>query len=203
VGTLPPGPAHNVIGGPRVFMLPVNSGAAPKDVTVALRMWQDPATAGTQGSVLEGAAYAGSPEAIQNHFDADRAEEYLAIGEGYTEDIVILIVGAAVALLFWLTRERFYFWFACNLILQASFLFMNIASELQAWSLYFTTDFRMLIDLLSQVTYIYFLVSAIRPGKWKLSILPIVLAFLSELSIFSSLNMRSRSSGAIWATASL
>jgi serine phosphatase RsbU (regulator of sigma subunit) len=64
-------------------------------------------------------------------------------------------VGASVALLFWLTRERFYLWFACTLILQASFLFMNIASELQAWSLYFNTDIRILTDLLVLVTYIF------------------------------------------------
>jgi hypothetical protein len=116
VGTLPPGPAHNVIGAARVFTLPVHSGSSAKEITVALRLWQDPTVAGTRDSVLEGKAYAGGSEAVLDHFSAAKAVDLLSTGGVYTINIVLLIVGAATALLFWLTRERFYLWFACYLI---------------------------------------------------------------------------------------
>ncbi len=165
VGTLPPGPAHNVIGAARVFTLPVHSGPGTKEIVVALRLWQDPATAGARSSSLEGQAYAGAPAAVLDHFAATRAVDLLSSGSVYTANIVILIVGAAAALLFWFTGERFYLWFACNLILEASFFVIDMASARQAWSLYFTTDINILIDLLAFVTYVFFIVSAVYPGR--------------------------------------
>jgi hypothetical protein len=110
VGALPPGPARNVIGAPRVFTLAVNSGSSAKEITIALRLWQDVSIAGSRSSRLEGEAYAGDPETVLQQFAATKAVNLLATGGVYTIDIILLIVGAATALLFWLTRERFYLW---------------------------------------------------------------------------------------------
>ena len=188
VGALPPGPAHNVISAARVFTLPVNSGNTPKDITVALRLWQDPATAGARVSVLEGAAFAGNADAVLDHFANAKAVDLLADGSLYTVNIVRLIVGASTLLLFWFTRERFYLWFALSLLLDISFFPLDMLSAHQAWGLYFTTYLTMLIDVLSQVTYIFFIVSALHPGKWKVVIFPTAMAVLGEVSIFLVLN---------------
>src|ERR1019366_6312741 len=116
VGTLPPGPAYNVIGASRVFTIPVNSDAVPKDVAVAIRVWQNPATAGTRSSVVRGEVYAGSPETVLQHFAATKSADLLSDGSAYTIDLVKLIVGVSAAILFWLTRERFYLWYAISQI---------------------------------------------------------------------------------------
>jgi len=183
VGALPPGPAHSVTGGPRLFKLPANPSSAPRDVTIAIRLWQDPAIAGAKSSYLFGTAYAGTPEAIQSLFAGDRAEEFLSIGGDYSEEIIILVVGAAALFFFCLTRQRLYLWFAANLLIQACSLYVSIASEQQAWSDYLTTDINIAIDLLTLVCYAMFLVSAIFPGKWKPAILPIFFALTAELSL--------------------
>src|ERR1700678_3086340 len=175
VGTLPPGPAHNVIGAPRVFTLPVNSGLAPKKITVALRIWQDPATAGARVSVLEGTAYAGSPEAVLGHFATEKAANLLSYGSSYITEIVRVIVGAATILLFWFTRERFYLWFAFNLLLDFFFVPIDLASAHQAWGLYFTTGIIILIDFLSRVAYIGFFVSVLHSDKTEPVFLPAAL----------------------------
>lgn len=183
VGTLPPGRAHNVIGAGRVFTLPVNSGAGSKEITIAMRLWQDPATAGARGSILDGEAYAGSPEAVLNHFEAGKAADLLSAGDVYTSDIVILIVGAAAALLFWLTRERFYLWFACFLILEACFFPLDLVSAHQAWGLYFYTYVAILLDVLTEAAYAVFIVAAVYARGWKLTLPPVTMAVLAEVSL--------------------
>jgi sigma-B regulation protein RsbU (phosphoserine phosphatase) len=183
IGTLPPGPAHNVIGAPRVFTLSVNSGLNPKNITVALCLWQDPATAGARASVLEGTAYAGSPDAVLDHFATGKAANLLSDGSSYTIEIIRIIVGAGTVLLFWFTRERFYLWFACNLIPESLFFPIDLASAHQAWGLYFTTGILILIDFLSQATYIGFFVSALHSNRTKPILLPAALALLGEISI--------------------
>jgi len=183
VGTLPPGPAHNVIGAARVFTLPVNSGSGAKEITVALRIWQDPTVAGTRNSVIDGNAYAGTPDAVLNQFATTKAANLLAEGGRYTVDLIILIVGAAAALLFWLTRERFYIWFACYLVFEAAFLVVDLAAPHQAWSFYLYTYFEILLDLIDGIALTLFIVDAIRPGKWKPAIAPIALNVFAELSI--------------------
>jgi hypothetical protein len=188
VGTLPPGPAHNVIGAARVFTLPVHSGSSAKEITVALRLWQDPTVAGTRKSVLDGNAYAGGAEAVLDHFNATKAVDLLAAGSEYTINIVVLIVGAATALLFWFTRERFYLWFACYLIFEASFLVTDLAGEHQAWNFYLYTYLNILIDVCSGIALSFFIVDAVRPGKWKHALVPIALILLAELSIILVLN---------------
>ena len=183
VGTLPPGPAHNVIGAPRVFTLPVNSGSSAKEITVALRLWQDPAIAGSRDSVLEGQAYAGASGAVLDHFSAAKAVDLLATGGIYTINIVLLIVGAATALLFWFTRERFYIWFACFLIIESSFYATDFASQHQAWGVYFYTYLNILLDVCSGIALVLFIVEVVRPGNWKKTIAPVALILLGELSI--------------------
>lgn len=183
VGTLPPGPAQNVVAASRVFTLPIHSGSSAKEITIALRLWQDPAIAGTRNSVLEGAAYVGAPETVLHQFAASKAVDLLVTGSTYTINVVILIVGAATALLFWLTRERFYLWFACYLIFETSFYVTDLASSHQAWSIYLYTNLNVLLDLFSCVALVFFIVEAVWPGKWKHAILPIALMLLAELSI--------------------
>lgn len=188
VGTLPPGAAHNVIGAARVFTLPVHSGSSAKEITVALRLWQDPTVAGTRGSVLEGAAYAGASEAVLPQFEATKAVDLLSTGGTYTLNLVLGIVGAATALLFWLTRERFYLWFACYLVVDACFYICDLASQHQAWSFHFYTYLSVFLDLFSGVALAVFIVEAVRPGKWKHAAVPVALTILSELSIVLVLN---------------
>jgi hypothetical protein len=183
VGTLPPGPAHIVIGAPRVFTLPVNSGPAPKNITVALRLWQDPATAGARASVLEGTAYAGSSQAVLDYFATGKAATLMSYGSSYATEIVRFIVGAGTILLFWFTRERFYLWFAGYLILDSLFFPIDLASAHQAWGLYFTTGISILIDFLTQVAYIGFFVSALHSNKTKPILAPAALALFGEISI--------------------
>ena len=136
-GTLPPGPAYNVIGTARVFTLPVNSGSSAKDITIALRTWQDPTIAGTRNSILDGPAYVGASDAVSNQFAATKAANLLATGGEYTIDLICLIICAAAFLLFCLTRERFYFWFACSLVLDVGFMVADLLSEHQAWGFLF------------------------------------------------------------------
>ncbi len=183
VGTLPPGPAHNVIGAARVFTLPVNSGSSAKEITVAIRLWQDPATAGSRDSRLEGEAFAGAPETVLHQFAATKAVDLLAGGSLYTINIVLIIVGAATALLFWFTRERFYLWFACYLVIESSFYAVDFAAQHQAWGLYLYTYLNILLDVCSGIAVVLFIVEAVRPGKWKNTIVPVALTLLAELSI--------------------
>jgi hypothetical protein len=183
LGTLPPGPARNVIGASRVFTLPVNSGAGTKEITVAIRLWQDPATAGTRASILYGEVYAGTPEVVLNHFETGKAADLLSSGNLYTADIVILIVGVAGALLFWLTLERFYLWFACFLIIDTCFFPLDLISAHQAWDFYFYTYLSIVLDVLSVATYSTFIVTAVYPSKWKLTIAPAIMAVLADVSL--------------------
>jgi hypothetical protein len=144
--------------------------------------------AGSRSSRLEGEAYAGDSETVLQQFAATKAVNLLATGGVYTIDIILLIVGTATALLFWLTRERFYLWFACYLIFEASFYPTDLASQHQAWSLYLYTYLDILIDLFSGVALVFFIVDALRPGKWKHAIVPVALLFFAELSIILVLN---------------
>lgn len=183
VGGLPPGRAHNVIGAARVFTLPVNAGASPRAITIALRVWQDPSVAGARRSVLDGAAYAGSADVVLEHFAATKAMTLLASGSVYTMDILVLIVGGAAAMLFWLTRERFYLWFCFYLVLDALFYVGDLASEHQAWDFYFFTYLSILTDLVSSLAMILFIVDAISLGTWKRMIVPTALAIVSEAAV--------------------
>lgn len=183
VGTLPPGPAHNVIGAARVFTLPVNSVSSAKQITVALRLWQDPDIAGSRDSILEGQAYAGASDAVLDHFSATKAIDLLASGSAYTLNLLLLIVGAATALLFWLTRERFYIWFACYLIIDSLFFAIDFAAQHQAWNFYLFTYLSIFLDVCSGIALVFFIVEAVHAGKWKYAIVPGALTLFAELSI--------------------
>ena len=184
VGKLPPGPAHNVIGAERVFTLPVNSGAGVKEIVVAIRIWQDPRLAGTRPSIVEGDVYAGEPDTVLRQFAANKAVNLLAGGGAYTVKIVDLIVGAAAALLFWLTRERTYLWFTGFLIIDAAFFATDFAGAHQAWSYYLYTYLSAMLDVASGIALVLFIVEALHPGKWKPAAVPVVLVLLAELSVF-------------------
>jgi hypothetical protein len=183
VGALPPGPAHNVIGADRVFTLPVNSGSSPKEIVVAIRIWQDPRLAGTRPSYVEGDVFAGEPNTVLRQFAASKAASLLASGGVYTVKIVMLIVGAAAALLFWLTRERTYLWFAAYTINDAAFFAIDFAGAHQAWSYYFYTYFSAMLDVTSGIALVLFIVEALHPGKWKPAVVPVVFILLAELSV--------------------
>ena len=183
VGTLPPGPAHNVIGAPRVFTIPVNAGANPKEIAVALRVWQDPNLAGTRPSVVEGEAYVGSPETVLQHFTDTKSASLLSDGSTYTIDIVKLIVGVSAAMLFWLTRERFYLWYAITLLGDICFFLSDLIAGHQAWDFSLYTYANILIDLLTSIFFILFIVDALSAGKWKPAIVPILLILVADTAI--------------------
>ncbi len=180
VGTLPPGPAYNVIGASRVFTLPVDSGDSPKDVAVAIRIWQNPSTAGTRRSVVRGPVYAGSPETVLEHFDAAKSEDLLSDGSEYTIDLVRLIVGVSAVILFWLTRERFYLWYAIYLIAETCYFLSDLMAAHQAWSFNLYTYSNLLFDFFGTAFFILFIVDALFPGKWKFVIPPVALIFIAD-----------------------
>ena len=183
VGTLPPGPARNVIGAARVFTLPVNSGSSPKEIVVALRLWQNPTTAGSRSSRVAGPVYVGSSETILDHFTAYKSEDLLSDGSIYTIDLVKLIIGIAALILFWLVRERFYLWYGINLLLDICFFLSDLLAPHHAWDFNLYTYANILIDLFSLGFFILFIVEAIYPGKWKLTLAPLALIAIAETSI--------------------
>ena len=183
VGTLPPGPAHNVIAASRVFTIPINTGPAAKDVTLALRTWQDPSLAGTRNSRVNGDVYVGASGAVLQHFAASRAMDLLSDGALYSVNLLSLVVGASALYLFWLTRERFYIWFALSMILNVLFQPVDYASQHQAWDFYFYTYFEIVLDVLVSAAYILFVVDAVFPGRWKLVLLPLAFKCAAELGI--------------------
>jgi hypothetical protein len=188
VGALPPGPAHNVIGASRVFTLPVNSGEAPKEITVALRCWQDISVAGTRSHLLEGPVYAGSSEAVLGHFASDKASDLVSSGNDFINFIVLVIIAGSSVLLFWLTRERFYLWFAVSLLTSACYLPIDLASAHQAWGLYLTSYLNIGLDLLGLIAYVAFIVFGLFPSERKLLFLPSALAIGSEVGLVLILN---------------
>jgi len=184
VGTLPPGPAHNVIGADRVFTLPVNTGAAAMQVTVALRVWQDPTIAGTRSSVLDGDAYVGEPAAVLDQFDTEKKAGLLEdAGGDYTFGILRIIIGSAAVLLFWLTRERYYLWFGVYIALEVLFMVFELLAEHQAWSFYPSTFLTIALDLLAGVAFSFFVVESLNPSSLKPVLLPVGLDVLAEISI--------------------
>ncbi|WP_109487506.1 PP2C family protein-serine/threonine phosphatase [Occallatibacter savannae] len=183
VGTLPPGPAHNVISADRVFTVPVGAHAAPKDVTLALRTWQDPSLAGSRNSRVNGGVFVGESDQVMQHFAASKAMALLSDGALYSVNLVSLLVGVSAVILFWLTRERFYLWFALSLACEALFQPVDYAAQHQAWDFYFYTYFEIFLDVLSAAAYILFVVDAVFPGRWKLTLLPLILKLVAELGI--------------------
>ncbi|MGA9426025.1 MAG: PP2C family protein-serine/threonine phosphatase [Terracidiphilus sp.] len=183
VGTLPPSPAHNVIAASRVFTIPIGSGSAAKDVTLALRTWQDPSLAGSRNSRVNGNVYIGASGAVLQHFTASRAIDLLSDGALYSVNLLSLVVGASALYLFWLTRERFYLWFALSLVLEVMFQPVDYAAQHQAWDFYFYTYFEILLDVITATAYILFVVDAIFPGRWKLVLLPSAFTCTAELGI--------------------
>ena len=183
VGALPPGPAHNVIAAPRVFTIPIASGSSPKIVTLALRTWQDPSLAGTRNSRVNGNVYIGASDAVLQRFAGSQAVDLLSDGALYSVNLLSLVVGASALYLFWLTRERFYLWFALSLVLEVLFQPVDYAAQHQAWDFYFYTYFEILLDVLAATAHILFVVDAVFPSRWKLTLLPLAFKCASELGI--------------------
>ena len=183
VGLLPPGRTEDVTSAARVLTLPVNSGAAPKELVIALRLWQDPSMFGTRRHRLGGPVYVGSSDPILNQFTNMKAADLLSNGNTYTIDILIFIVGLATVLLFALTRERFYLWFAGYLIFQAAFLPVDQASYHFAWSYHFRTYLTILLDVFSSTAWAFFFVEAVRPGKWKSAVFPAAMVLSGDLAV--------------------
>ena len=183
VGTLPPGPAHNVIGAARLFTVPIHSGVEPKDVAFALRTWQDPAIYGTRPSKVAGNVFIGTADVVADHFSNSRASDLLSDGAIYSLNLVIVVVGASAGILFLLTRERFYLWFALALLTNAAFQPIDYAAPHQAWDFYLFTYVEVLLDILSSATFSLFIVDALFPGKWRLALAPITAICIAEMGI--------------------
>ena len=112
-----------------------------------------------------------------------KAADLLSNGSSYTIDILIFIVGVATVLLFALTRERFYLWFAAYLILEAAFLPTDLASYHFAWSYHFRTYLNVLLDAFSGTAWAFFFVEAIRPGKWRSAAFPVAMVLAGDCAV--------------------
>jgi sigma-B regulation protein RsbU (phosphoserine phosphatase) len=172
VGPLPPGPAHNVEGAARLFTLPVHAGDAATEVSIALRLWQDPAFAGTRRHSLFDRVFAGAPDAVLEHFSNAKAAQLVSEGDNYLQVLISIIVGAATLLLFGFTRERFYLWFAVYIALANFTLVINAVAAHQAWDFAFFTYFKIAVGLLAQWALVLFIVEALSLPRGRSFLVP-------------------------------
>jgi len=181
VGKLPPEKARAVMGAPRVFTLLITTGAAPRDIVLALRLWQEPDLAGTRAHGISSHVYAGQSEAILRQFSMAKAARLLTFGDTYSITIVVLIVAAATLLLFYLTRERFHLWFAFYLATVGANSVLTLASTHFAWTDRTAIYGFILADLLGQAAMILFILDGLAFATRRRLVLPLSLALLSEL----------------------
>lgn len=182
-GRLPPDAPKAIVADRRLFT--ISTKGAPdvngkREITVALRLWQDPQLVGVSSDSLHGEAAAGAPDAMQRNFDLLKAESLLSLGKEYTMDIIALIVGAASLLLFRLTREAFYAWFGLDQLIISSDLILHLLSHHFAWYTLPTITGYTAEDALENLFFTLFLAGVLRVRDWRLISLPIVLNFIAE-----------------------
>lgn len=181
VGKLPPEKAHAVNAAPRVFTLPVVTGDGPREITLALRLWQEPDLAGTRAHVLKSHVYVGQSAAILRQFSMSKAARLVALTDTYTISVIVTIVAAAAILLFWLTGEDFYLWFACYLATIGFTSAINLASAHFAWPTRLEIYLYILADLFSQITMILFILDGLSLATRRRVLVPVMFACLAEL----------------------
>ncbi len=180
VGTLPPEAPEAATGAARVFTLPVHAAASARPLTIALRLWQSPRLVGVSPNVLLGPAYAGDPATVLRQFSLGKAASLLSLGSEYTEAIIVLIVGAASLLLFLLTREGSYLWFALNMLFSALDLPVHLLSRHFAWNVLASLNIYILLDLLGSITLVLFILGALNQ-RARVAVLPLCLCIAAEL----------------------
>ena len=181
VGSLPPDRPITATGAPRLFTLPIRPSAVPQQITLALRVWRAPRLVGITADVLLGRAFAGDPAAIMSQFSLSKAASLLGRGSAYTQAVIVVIVGTATLLLFWLTREDFYVWFALNMLFLACDLPLHLAAQHFAWNFLSSIYAFILLDLLAGVTFAFFLLGALNLRRPRLVLLVVGLTLLAEL----------------------
>ena len=134
VGTLPPASPHHVIPASRVFTVPIQPNAQGREIAFAIRMWQASEYDNLRNKIMLGRPYAGESPTVLRQFALSNAASLLSKGSEYTQDIIILIVGAAALLLYLLTRQNFYLWFAVYNGLSLTFLPVALLSQHFAWN---------------------------------------------------------------------
>jgi sigma-B regulation protein RsbU (phosphoserine phosphatase) len=188
-GSLPPGKPEAVVPTSRIFSLPLKRarqlpGAESKEILVAIRIWQDPRLARIIPDVMPGTVYVGSSRAVQAIFTLSKSYNLLARGNDYTQSIISLIVGASSLLLFFLTRRGFYAWFTLTMLLGTLLLPAHLISEHFEWGFFPSVYVYAVLDFLSAVTYILFVLSALGLLRWRLAgflALPILFAELGPI----------------------
>lgn len=184
VGSLPPAAPSTLTSAARVFTLPVHTGEQAQVVTVALRLWQAPSLVNLRPSVLRGRALAGDPDAVLRQFALGKASVLLSDGNAYTQAVVAAIVAAATLLLFWLTREGFYLWFALNLLLSTASLPILLASQHYGWNFLGALDAYILEELLGGISFVLFLRGAVSLRRQPEIGLAILFNVLADLGPF-------------------
>jgi hypothetical protein len=189
VGTLPPEKPETMVQTPRIFTLPLNRarqlpGSESKEILVAIRIWQDPQLVKISLNVMPGTVYAGDPKAVQPIFKLLKARNLLVRGNDYTQAVVSLIVGAASLLLFFLTRRGFYAWFTVTMLLGTLILPLRLLSEHFGWGFFTAVYAYAVLDFLSYMSYIVFVLAALGLLRWRLAAilaLPNVIAELGPI----------------------
>jgi len=182
VGGLPPEHPHAVVSAPRLFTVPVHSSGSPQVITLALRLWQEPRLKTFTESVLHHQAYAGSAEAVSSRFSLLKSATLLRSGGDYTQDLIMVIMGAATLLLFWLTREGFYLWFTVNMVLSATDLLpMHLLSHHFAWGYLFTLYVYIVLDFLGGLSFALFLLGMLNRSSTRTILIFLCLSFAPEL----------------------
>ena len=181
VGDLPPAVPRHVIPASRVFTVPIQPRGMPQEVSFALRLWQAPEYANIHTKMLLGRPYAGESATVLRQFAMGNATILLSKGSDYTQDILIVIVGAASLLLFLLTRQNFYLWFAIYNVLLVTILPIVLLSQHFAWDYTFTLYLYILQDFAGTAALAIFLLKSLNLGEWKALSLAVLLALLAEL----------------------
>jgi len=181
VGKLPPEKAHSVNAAPRVFTLPVVTGGASREITLALRLWQEPDLAGTRAHILKSHVYVGQSAAILRQFSMSKAAHLVALSDTYTISVIVLIVAAATLLLFWLTGEDFYLWFACYLATIGFNSAINLASAHFAWLTRLEIYLYILADLFGAIAMVLFILDGLSLATRRRVLVPAMFACIAEL----------------------
>ena len=180
VGSLPPDRPRTRIAAARVFTIPIHPGPQGQEVTLALRMWQSPMLRGIRPNVLRGRAYAGDSATVLRHFTTSKEAYLLSRGSSYTEGMLLMIVGAAALLLFFLTRQVLYLMFALYSVFAALPLPIDLAAQHFAWDFLTGLDVDILLDFLPTVCLAAFLLRAVNVQRRRVYIAAILCSFFAD-----------------------
>jgi hypothetical protein len=156
VGSLPPARPRVVIPASRLFTLHAGSGDSPRVITLALRLWQTPQLVGIAQNSLQETAYAGDAAAVLPYFSLIKSAALLTSGSGFIQLILGLIMAAAGLLLYLLTRQGFYAWFAANMVLSVADLPVLLLSHHFGWDYLLTLCGYILLDFLGTLSFALF-----------------------------------------------